>query len=172
MNNSEPRMPVLPSIGEVLRRLPQWPPATVVALALNAGVANRLDSSALARLVHKVIRIRVSDAGIAVTLCYDGQRFVPRSVSEAADVTITASAWDYLLLAARREDPDTLFFARRMLMEGNTETGLMVKNMLDALDLEPILSRIDRPLRVLGRLRRLWTSGDRHFQEESRGPLR
>jgi predicted lipid carrier protein YhbT len=41
---------------------------------------------------------------------------------------------DYWQLATRREDPDTLFFSRRLCIEGDTETGVHVKNLLDALD--------------------------------------
>ena len=37
-------------------------------------------------------------------------------------------------LALRREDPDTLFFTRRLVMTGDTELGLVVKNALDAID--------------------------------------
>jgi predicted lipid carrier protein YhbT len=36
-------------------------------------------------------------------------------------------------LALRREDPDTLFFSRRLVLEGDTELGLVVKNALDAM---------------------------------------
>jgi predicted lipid carrier protein YhbT len=39
-----------------------------------------------------------------------------------------------LLLAARREDADNLFFQRRLCTEGDTEPGLEVKNFLDSQD--------------------------------------
>ena len=35
--------------------------------------------------------------------------------------------------ALRREDPDTLFFTRRLVLEGDTALGLEIKNALDAL---------------------------------------
>ena len=53
---------------------------------------------------------------------------------------------DFLLLLARREDPDTLFFSRRLVSEGDTELGLIVKNLLDALDPDAVLSRLPAPL--------------------------
>ena len=43
-----------------------------------------------------------------------------------------------MLLAQRQQDPDTLFFNRRLVMEGDTELGLVVKNTPDALEL-PVL---------------------------------
>lgn len=50
------------------------------------------------------------------------------------DVRIHGSLDDFWLLATRAEDPDTLFFQRRLAIEGDTETGLTLKNLLDALD--------------------------------------
>lgn len=50
------------------------------------------------------------------------------------DVTIRGCLEDFWLLATRREDPDTLFFNRRLCIEGDTETGLHIKNLLDALE--------------------------------------
>ena len=40
---------------------------------------------------------------------------------------------DYLALALRREDADTLFFTRRIVIEGDTALGLEIRNALDAL---------------------------------------
>jgi predicted lipid carrier protein YhbT len=53
-----------------------------------------------------------------------------------AAVTFRASARDLARLALRLEDPDTLFFDRRLRIEGDTDLGLRVKNMLDAIELE------------------------------------
>ena len=36
--------------------------------------------------------------------------------------------------ARRREDADTLFFTRRLVMTGDTELGRVVKNALDSID--------------------------------------
>ncbi len=53
-----------------------------------------------------------------------------------ADVSFIGNANDLVLIAARKEDPDTLFFQRRLTIEGDTELGLQVKNLMDAIDLE------------------------------------
>ena len=62
--------------------------------------------------------------------------------SGAPDLTVSATARDFLLLLSRREDPDTLFFSRRLVSEGDTELGLTVKNLLDALDPEAVLHQL------------------------------
>lgn len=77
---------------------------------------------------------------------------------QVADVTLSATAHDFLLLAQRQQDPDTLFFSRRLSMEGDTELGLVVKNALDAIEL-PVLDPRQwvhklAPRQVLGHLRR------------------
>ena len=70
--------------------------------------------------------------------------------------TARSSGWlvfaTMLLLATRREDPDTLFFNRRLNIEGDTETGLHVKNLLDSLEYD-VQSHFDAVLGPrLGRL--------------------
>jgi predicted lipid carrier protein YhbT len=37
-------------------------------------------------------------------------------------------------MLARQQDPDTLFFHRKLAIEGDTELGLVVKNLLDRID--------------------------------------
>lgn len=52
------------------------------------------------------------------------------------DVSFSASGDDLLLIAGRKQDPDTLFFQRRLKIEGDTELGLELKNLIDAIDIE------------------------------------
>lgn len=59
-----------------------------------------------------------------------------RCAEEAWDVRIAGTLADLLRLASRAEDPDTLFFQRRLTLEGDTETGLLIKNLLDALEFD------------------------------------
>lgn len=155
MNASDAPVRIPQPISGLLGRLPQLPPSFALATALNLGLATHLNQDALARLRHKIIRIVVRDAGIRFTISFDGNAFRPRFASIAADVTITANARDFCLLAARKEDPDTLFFARRLTMEGDTEVGLIVKNMLDGLDLAPLTARFEAPAAFLGKLQNL-----------------
>jgi predicted lipid carrier protein YhbT len=62
-----------------------------------------------------------------------------------ADVSFSADASDLLMIAARKQDPDTLFFQRRLVIEGDTELGLYVKNLMDAIELE----QMPKALRIL-----------------------
>jgi predicted lipid carrier protein YhbT len=80
----------------------------------------------------KVVRLEISGLGFGPQLTLDA--FGLRPALGKADVTVRASLRDYLALALRREDPDTLFFSRRLVLEGDTELGLALKNSIDALD--------------------------------------
>ena len=113
--------------------LPEAPPAHALAAALNVALAARLLPRApLEVLEGRVLRLEAAGlgAGVSVTL----SRGAFRAASGAPDVIIRASLRDYLALALRREDPDTLFFTRRLAIEGDTELGLVVKNTLDGVD--------------------------------------
>ena len=46
---------------------------------------------------------------------------------------IAATADSYLRLLRGEDDPDRLFFERVLVMEGDTELGLVLKNTLDAI---------------------------------------
>lgn len=123
---------------KILRLLPEAPPAHMLALALNAGLCMGLVSrSALELLAGKTVALEASDLGTRVRVAYDGERFrsqAGRASSGPADLTIRSTSAGFLSLALRREDPDTLFFTRRLVMTGDTELGLVVKNALDAID--------------------------------------
>ena len=120
---------------KLLQLLPEAPPAHMLALALNAGICFGLVSrSALEPLLGKTVSLEASDLGTRVRVAYDGNRFRSYGGGAPADLTIRSSAAGFLSLALRREDPDTLFFTRRLVMTGDTELGLIVKNLLDAID--------------------------------------
>ena len=66
-------------------------------------------------------------------------------------MTFTATARDLARLALRLEDPDTLFFDRRLRIEGDTDLGLTVKNSLDAVELDVALAAMPLGLGSLAR---------------------
>ena len=87
--------------------------------------------SALQPLRGKVLRLEIAGLGLGPQFTVDF--FGLRPAFGAPDVTVRASLADYLALALRREDPDTLFFTRRLVIEGDTALGLEIRNALDAL---------------------------------------
>jgi len=120
---------------KALCRLPAWPGSLLFSAALNVVLAKHLPADTLALLEGRALRIEVKDAGIGFDFTCRGGSFVAVRHPREVALTIGASAYDFFLLAQRNEDPDTLFFSRRLTMEGDTELGLLVKNSLDAIDL-------------------------------------
>ena len=88
----------------------------------------------LSILDDKTVCIRIDDLGARAAIRFRNGRFYPADAHEAADVSFQACTADYLRLLRREEDPDTLFFQRRLRIEGNTELGLALKNMLDSIE--------------------------------------
>jgi len=127
---------ILPEpVGKMLSKLPSYPGSLMFVAALNLALKARMPEDVTQSLEGKRLRIAVTDAKIAVDFTWKNGGFAADWDNGGTDLTISASAHDFLLLAQRKEDPDTLFFSRRLSMEGDTELGLMVKNTLDAIDL-------------------------------------
>ncbi len=129
-----------PIVRAIASRLPAYPPSVACTFVLSLVAPRLVGHDALAMLDGKAFRIVVRDAGAGFAFRVRSLRCEPLGGNRAVDVTITACAADFLLLATRRADPDTLFFKRRLLIEGDTETGLLLKNILDAIELPRWLS--------------------------------
>lgn len=143
-------------IGRLLSMLPLYPGSLLFVTGLNLALRDSLPADVRQSLTGRKLRIKVSDAQLVFDFQWNGSAFVAcrnTGVDGDADLTIGASAYDFLLLARRQEDPDTLFFSRRLSMEGDTELGLLVKNTLDAIELPVFELGKMAPARVLARLR-------------------
>lgn len=152
---------VPPPLGDVLARLPQYPGAVLFVTGLNLVLARQLSSEVTGMLQGKRLRLRVTDTHWAFDFAWRNGCFVAHpnaSGSACGDLTISASMYDFLQLARRREDPDTLFFNRRLAMEGDTELGLLVKNSLDAMELPPLTLDSLLPSRIFSGLRARFAS--------------
>jgi predicted lipid carrier protein YhbT len=131
-------------LAALFTRLPVAPPSLAFSAAANRLLWPALKTLDWQPLVGRRYAIRVKDLGLSLRFTVTSRGFAPDS--GAPDLTVTATARDFLLLLARREDPDTLFFSRRLVSEGDTELGLIVKNLLDALDPEVVLRQLPAPL--------------------------
>ena len=134
--------------GPRLLRLPvQFTPFAVKKILLqqllNTQFRHALAEGELDFLQGRWLGIDIHDIALrwAVTLENDRLQIVNR---DEADVWFRGKANDLLLVAARKVDPDTLFFQRRLTIEGDTELGLEVKNLMDAIELE----NMPAPLRI------------------------
>lgn len=140
-------------LGTLLSRLPAYPGSLLFVTALNLALAKNLAPDVTQMLAGKKMRLRVTDAQLTFDFEWQGGRFTACHNKADADLTISASAHDFVLLARRQEDPDTLFFNRRLSMEGDTELGLLVKNTIDGIELPVFNLERFKPAQVLERLK-------------------
>lgn len=145
---------ILPKqVSNVLSFLPGYPQTLLFVQTINLALGNTLRSEVLQPLRGKLISIRVIDASVSFYFTLNHKGMVACRRTKDPELTISASAYDFLMLALRKEDPDTLFFSRRLCMEGDTELGLLVKNTLDALDLPPFDLRALSPRNIASEIR-------------------
>ncbi len=130
------------------QKLPQWPHGLALVAGLNAALKIKLlPESELTALEDKLFRVHVRDTGGTAHFTYRGGLFRPVFRAEREpNLAFAAHLSAYLQLLARQEDPDTLFFNRELEITGDTELGLIVKNMLDSVEWPtlpklPLLSR-------------------------------
>lgn len=132
-------------------RLPAFPGSALLAAGFNLAFDNS-GLAGLEPLFGKIIAIRVTDAGLCFRFSVTRAGFVACRFPDLAAVTISAGVAEFVQLALRRVDPDTLFFSRRLVIEGDTELGLLLRNRLDALDVAALLQSPPRPRAVLAAL--------------------
>ena len=140
-------------VGKLLGLLPAYPGSFFFVTGLNLALARNLASDVRAMLLGKKLRLCVTDAQLVFDFEWRNERFTACQNKGEADLTISASAHDFVLLARREEDPDTLFFSRRLAMEGDTELGLLVKNTIDAIELPVFNLEQLKPANVLARMK-------------------
>ncbi len=131
-------------VAKIGARLPQWPHALALVSGLNtAAKLKLLPEDSLAAMAGKTFLVAVNDTGGEARFVYTNGWFRPVfGAAGEPDLTFRADLSAYLQLVSRQEDPDTLFFNRQLSIEGDTELGLVVKNMLDAIEWPPSVGRI------------------------------
>lgn len=122
----------------LLRALPPRWQARAIEAAVMRALAEPLRQGVLAPLQDRRIGIDVEDLGMRWVLRIEGERLQVCDPDAVAESTVCGSATDLLLLASRREDADTLFFQRRLRVTGDTELGLLARNLLDQLPWESV----------------------------------
>ena len=150
INRAATRVP--PLAAHFLAAVPAGLERPVLERALNHALAVSLDAGEFDFLRGRTVAIHVLDAGwrMALTAGTDGRLRVLDI--PGTETRISARAGDLLALAAGHVDPDTLFFQRRLRIDGDVALGLEVKNTLDRID----PASLPGPLRVLLQAARAW----------------
>jgi O2-independent ubiquinone biosynthesis accessory factor UbiT len=121
-------------LGRLIERLPTWPSSFTFTCILDLALRQVIRRGDLHALYGKRVAIHVTDVGLHLYFTVQTNSFSTANGNVVADLAISATAYDFYLLAMRKEDPDTLFFNRRLVVEGDTELGLVAKNTLDSIE--------------------------------------
>src|SRR5690554_2834600 len=127
-----------------IRLCPEPIQGRLLESALNHLLAGLIKSGEFDFLAERCLAIEISDMGLRWVITASGRRLESAPGQSPADATIRGPAVEFLQLASRLEDPDTLFFQRRLQVSGDTTIGLTTRNLLDRLALEDL----PLPLRI------------------------
>ncbi|MGQ3094822.1 MAG: ubiquinone anaerobic biosynthesis accessory factor UbiT [Roseateles sp.] len=116
-----------------LARLPSRPPSAAIALALDRLLLPRLDASQRQALQHQIVEIELLELGARVRLRLGERGFHAAGEGGRPHLRLRARVDALWRLLRGRDDADRLFFDGALVMEGDTEYGLILKNTLDAI---------------------------------------
>lgn len=130
-------MNTLPSLPPLWRarvaRLPSRPPSTALALVLDRLLLPRLDAGQRQALQGQTVEIELQELGARVRLYLGAQGFRAAGEGGEPHLRLRARADALWRLMRGADDADRLFFDGALVMEGDTEYGLVLKNALDAI---------------------------------------
>jgi len=129
-----PELTLPAPLAGLVSRLPTTPPSWLLVTGLNALVRRGVMPAQMDLLAGRRYEVHVLDAGLRLQFAADSWRFTRDAGHGEPDLRISARLIDFGRMMLREEDPDTLFFQRRLQIEGDTELGLIVKNLLDSVD--------------------------------------
>lgn len=128
-------------------KLTRFTPAPVMELFLNAGVNHllkkELQQNELDFLNGQVARVEITDLDFNFSFTLINQKLVITVPAQSGNATLRSDQESMLKILHGEVDPDTLFFRRKLLITGDTELGLYIKNMIDTIDLT---QRIPKPI--------------------------
>ena len=123
-----------PLLLKPLRFVPFDVQRRIIESVMSSMFQEAFDEGELGFLQGKWVSLEVTDLQLRwnITLGATGLILAPGAV--VPDTMISGNSNDLLALAAQVEDPDTLFFQRRLRIEGDTELGLETKNILYSME--------------------------------------
>ncbi len=125
-----------PSPAPLIRRADRHTPFLLKQLAtesiLNRMFAEAINEGEFDDFEGRTIRLEFHGGHPGITLGFWQGRL--RAVDGDGEAVIRGGWAAFYQLANRKLDPDQLFFQRKLVIEGNTELGLGIKNLLDSLN--------------------------------------
>ncbi len=128
-------------LSNIATRMPSKLNFVVVEKFLNTAFAEQISDGDFEFLEHRVLQVEISDANLFVGLSFRHNKIICNHFDSKActsDATLSIDTINAINLVQQEVDPDTLFFQRKLKINGDTELAHHVKNTIDALDPEVI----------------------------------
>lgn len=129
-------------LSRVATRMPLKLNQLVVEKLINTVFAEQLAAGDFEFLSQRVLQVEIIDAGLFVGLSHQQGRIVcthfDRLARVPVDATLSIDSLNAIQLIQQEVDPDTLFFQRKLKINGDTELAHHAKNTIDTLNPELI----------------------------------
>lgn len=122
----------VPLLTSIDRQLPVPVKQLFAEAPLNHLFADAIADGDFDEFQGRRIRLEIQGGQPGLTIGFWAGRL--RVVDGPGEATIRGSLAAFGTLAERKQDPDQLFFQRKLVIEGDTELGLALKNLLDSLE--------------------------------------
>ena len=137
--------PLLPPfLAAPVKLIPEKLHASAIVKTLNSLLKEPLEEGDLDFLEDQSVSVEITDLNLRFALTLNKEQLTANPWTEGDNLNLKGNLYEFLLLASRTEDSDTLFFQRRLKMVGSTDLGLEVKNLLDGLEMESV--RFHKPI--------------------------
>ncbi len=130
-------------LSRIATRMPQNLNFLVVQKVLNVAFAEQIEDGDFDFLENRLLQVEIIDASLFIGLSFQQNKIICNYFSDKAcssDVTLSIDTLNAINLVQQEVDPDTLFFQRKLKINGDTELAHHVKNTIDTLDPEVIPS--------------------------------
>jgi len=121
-----------PMLGAIDRSIPVPLKQLAAEAPLNRLFAQAISDGEFDDFEGRRIRLEVNGGQPGITIGFWAGRL--RVIDGPGEAVVRGSLFAFRTLARREQDPDQLFFQRKLVIEGDTELGLGLKNLLDSLD--------------------------------------
>jgi len=129
------------NLGRFATRMPQKLNCVIVQKLLNSVFAEQIGDGDFDFLENRALQVEILDAGLFVGLSFCQNRITCNHFNNRpfhSEVTLSINTLNAIQLIQQEVDPDTLFFQRKLKINGDTELAHHVKNTIDTLDPEVI----------------------------------
>lgn len=146
------KKPAMELLGLPIKLLPTFMLNAPLTRAINHLFRLPIREGDFEFLQDRCLKIHITDLDLSFYISFDGHQLTATSARHF-DVEFQGDSKAFLRLASRQEDPDTLFFQRSLMIEGDTELGLGMKNLLDSLELEQLPIPVQRLVQLAERFK-------------------